>query len=713
MELLHHLNPAQHEAVTHQDGPLLIIAGAGSGKTRVLTTRIAWLISQRVEPENVLAITFTNKAAREMKSRIQTLVGDNARNIWVSTFHSMGNRILRRHIGRLGYETNFAIYDSDDSARLHKENVKELGMDDKKFTPRAVAAAISRLKNELKTPAQAEAAASGDYYQEQMARLYFLYERKLRQANALDFDDLQLKMVALFRDHPEVLRQYQEKFRYISVDEYQDTNRVQYTLVKMLAARHRNLCVVGDPDQSIYGWRGADMRNILDFEKDYPEARVITLIQNYRSTGHILKAANGVITRNQDRRDKELWTDREDGKQLKLYEGQDENHEAWFIASEIEAGMKKGRRYSDFAVLYRTNAQSRALEKTMKRQAIPYRIYGGVSFYARKEIKDILGYLAVLHNPRDLVNLRRVINVPKRGIGDATVEKVVEYARENELPVYEAVGATDNLASGPRNKLQAFFTMMESLREKVDRVPLTELVGEILENTGYMEALRAERTPESVSRIENLQEFLTETMNFDRHSEDKTLEGFLAETSLYTDMDSGDGSGDAVTLLTIHSAKGLEFPVVFVAGMEEEIFPHQRVQYSESELEEERRLCYVAITRGMEQVYLTRAWQRNMFGMTRCNPPSRFLDEIPKECLLGSFERDKEIQRQEDLERAGTPGSDPGAYLLGDRVVHAKFGEGVIVATEGRGPDTQLSIAFPGQGIKIFMAQFAPIRKVK
>ncbi len=714
MELIKQLNAAQQEAATHKDGPLLIVAGAGSGKTRVLTTRIAWLLKQGVRPEEILAITFTNKAAREMKERVRESVGKEAERVWVSTFHSMGNRILRSHIHRIGYDNNFAIYDSDDSLKLHKENVRELGLDEKKFTPRAVASGISKWKNDQKLPGQATLDA-GDFYEETVARLYQRYQEKLKRANALDFDDLQLLLVHLFREHPDVLEIYQKRFRYISVDEYQDTNRVQYTLVKLLAAGNRNLCVVGDPDQSIYGWRGADMKNILDFEKDYPDARVVTLAQNYRSCGLILDAANGVICHNRNRKEKDLWTDQDPGHKLQVYEGQDENHEAWFIANEIEKGVVKGRNYRDFAALYRTNVQSRALEKMMRRQAIPYRIYGGVSFYARREIKDMMAYLNVLNNPRDVIHLTRIINVPKRGIGAATVNRLVEYADEQGIAVYDALNRTEHLASGPRNKLNKFYAMMESFREQVDKVPLTRLVEDIMEKTGYVETLKEEKTTEAVNRIENLQELLTETRDFDLHSEETTLESFLAAVSLYTDMDTSNGDGDKVTLLTMHSAKGLEFPVVFVAGLEEGIFPHTRALNETDEMEEERRLCYVAITRGMERVYLTRAWQRNMYGMTKYNPASRFLEEIPEECLIGSFERNKE-QKSFDHEQSLQTTEEKAAaavFRLGDRVVHAKFGEGVIVNTEGSGLDMQLSIAFPGQGVKIFMSQYAPIRKAR
>ncbi len=712
MNLLENLNPAQKTAVEHIDGPLLILAGAGSGKTKVLTTRIAYMLEQGANPEEILAITFTNKAAREMKQRVEKLVGpEKGRRLFVSTFHSMGNRILRKHINKMGYDNNFAIYDRDDSLKLLKKVIKDLDLDPKKNTPRGMIAAISDLKNQFKTPKQALEEAT-EYHAEIVAKVYQIYAKQLKSANALDFDDLLVMLLRLLKEHDEVREYYANQFRYISVDEYQDTNYVQYLLVRLLAAKHRNLAVVGDPDQSIYGWRGADMQNILDFEKDYPDAKVITLDQNYRSTGCILRAANAVICNNMERKEKNLWTDKGEGVRLKVYEGQDENHEAWFIANEIEKCMQdEGRSYPDFAALYRTNAQSRAMEKAMIRQNIPYRIYGGTSFYSRKEIKDILAYLQVLNNPQDFVNLGRIINVPKRGIGVATVDKILAYATANQVSALEAVNLLDTVGSGPRNKLKAFYKMMMQFHEQVDKVPLTTLAEEILKDTGYLDALKQEGTTEAVNRIENLQEFLSETLEFDKYAEDKHLEEFLAATSLYTDLDASDASGEQVTLMTLHAAKGLEFPVVFLAGLEEGIFPHQRALYEESEMEEERRLCYVGITRGMEKVYITRAWQRNMYGMTKYNQPSRFIEEIPADCIKMSFERKKEQKKLKNLEQETASIGEISDFRLGDRVIHAKFGEGTVVKTDGAGPQMELSIAFPGQGIKIFIAEYAPVRR--
>jgi DNA helicase-2/ATP-dependent DNA helicase PcrA len=712
MNLFENLNPAQKTAVEHIDGPLLILAGAGSGKTKVLTTRIAYMLEKGANPEEILAITFTNKAAKEMKQRVEKLVGpEKGRKLFVSTFHSMGNRILRKHINKLGYDNNFAIYDRDDSLKLLKKVIKDLDLDPKKNTPRGMISAISDLKNQFKTPEQALDEAT-EYHAEIVAKIYQIYAKQLKSANALDFDDLLVMMLRLLKENDDVREYYANKFKYISVDEYQDTNYVQYLLVHLLAAKHRNLAVVGDPDQSIYGWRGADMQNILDFEKDYPDAKVITLDQNYRSTGCILRAANGVICNNMERKDKNLWTDKGEGVRLKVYEGQDESHEAWFIANEIEKSMHdEDRSYSDFAALYRTNAQSRALEKAMIRQNIPYRIYGGTSFYSRKEVKDVLAYLQVLNNPQDFVNLGRIINVPKRGIGVATVDKILAYATANDVSALDAVDLLDTVGSGPRNKLKAFYKMMMQFQEQVDKVPLTTLAEAILKDTGYIETLKQEGTTEAVNRIENLQEFLSETLEFDKYAEDKHLEEFLAATSLYTDLDTSDASGAKVTLMTLHAAKGLEFPVVFLAGLEEGIFPHQRALYEESEMEEERRLCYVGITRGMEKVFITRAWQRNMYGMTKYNQPSRFIEEIPEDCIKMSFERKKEQKKLKNLEQETASIGEISDFLLGDRVIHAKFGEGTVVKTEGAGAQMELSIAFPGQGIKIFIAEYAPVRR--
>lgn len=709
------LNKEQKRAVAQLEGPLLILAGAGSGKTKVLTSRIAHMLEEGIDPSHILAITFTNKAAREMKERIATMVGlDQARKLWVSTFHSMGNRILRRHIHKLGYENNFAIYDRDDSLKLLKKVIKAMDLDNKKYSPRAMLSAIGDHKNHFRLPKAALAGAM-DYYQEVVAKVYEDYSRRLKEAQALDFDDLLLVLLRLFKEEESVLDHYSQRFRYISVDEYQDTNHVQYLLVRLMAGRHRNLAVVGDPDQSIYGWRGANMDNILNFEKDYPEATIITLEQNYRSTAHILEAANQVIRNNLDRLDKNLWTDQEGGKKIQVYEGQDENHEAWYVTNEIEKQVEGGRSYKDFAVLYRTNAQSRAMEKAMIRQGLPYRIYGGLSFYARKEIKDILAYLHILNNPYDVVNLSRIINVPKRGIGVASLEKVLNYAQAKGIPALEAVSQVDTVGSGPRKKLEAFDQMVEGFKEEAQAGSLTSLAEKILEESGYIEALKEEGTTEAVNRIENLQEFLTETLEFDKQAEEKTLEAFLSATSLYTDLDAEEGSDNEVTLMTLHAAKGLEFPVVFLAGMEEGIFPHQRALYEDKEMEEERRLCYVGLTRGKEEVYITRAWQRTMYGMTKYNQASRFIEEMPAHCLISSFEREKEkeVQATPGYFAPGPTTQEVSDFRLGDRVIHAKFGEGTVVKTEGSGAKMELSLAFPGQGIKIFIAEYAPIRRAK
>jgi len=719
-EILAKLNPAQKQAVLHKEGPLLILAGAGSGKTRVLTSRVAYLIAQGVDPYRILAITFTNKAANEMKERLSIFLGEKAvEGLWVSTFHAACVRILRREIGALDYQSNFIIYDSDDQQTVMKNCLKELNLDEKKYTPRSVLAEISRAKNRFVLPEQYAKEAS-NYYEGIISDLYQLYQDKLKAANALDFDDLLVLTVKLFQENPLVLRYYQNKFQHILVDEYQDTNHVQYVLIKLLAEAHHNICVVGDPDQSIYGWRGADIQNILDFEDDYPEATVIKLEQNYRSTKTILAAANHVISHNLGRKKKELWTENQEGEPIICFMGQDELHEAEYIADEIyKAHTKESRPYRDFAVLYRTHAQSRPIEETFIRFGIPYEIYGGLKFYERKEIKDILAYLRVIANPGDRVSLTRIINVPKRGIGEATIAKVEAFANSNNCSMYEALSRASEISElSPRFKstLTKFIDLLENFKSKKDTISLTELVELILDTTGYLSELQNEKTTEAQTRIENLQEFLSVTSEFDRHSEEKTLDAFLAQIALVTDLDGYKEDQDVVVLMTLHTAKGLEFPVVFLAGMEETVFPHARAQLDETELEEERRLCYVGMTRAEEKLYLTRAWQRTIYGKTVYNQPSRFLDEIPEEFKTGT-ENQKKIKAQNTQSNLGwgkatfTPQQAALPFNLGDRVLHSKWGEGVIVKIAGSGEDTQLSIAFPAQGIKTVMAKYAPIRK--
>lgn len=758
MSLLEKLNPSQWEAVTKTEGPLLVLAGAGSGKTRVLTYRIAYLLEQGVSPYSILAITFTNKAANEMKERLADLIHAGSEHLWVCTFHAACVRILRREIDVLGYDSNFVIYDSADQQTLIKQCLKELNIDDKRFPPRAMAAGISEAKNKLWGPAEYEKRAF-DLYEQTVARVYELYQKKLRANNALDFDDLLVLTVKIFEEHPEVLEHYQHRFRYVLVDEYQDTNLAQYKLVNMLAQKHRNLCVVGDADQSIYGWRGADIRNILDFERDYPDARVIKLEQNYRSTKVILEAAHKVIKNNVGRKDTRLWTENDEGTPIEFFRARDEHQEAYFVADRIyRMHAEENKPYGDFAVLYRTNAQSRVVEDVFMKHNIPYIIVGGLKFYERKEIKDILAYLRVILNPADAVSLHRIVNVPRRGVGDTSVGKMTEYAREKGLSLFEAMmhaAEIPGLTGRAVNPVREFTKLIDEWRGRLGELSVTALVGEVLDRTGYMRELQAENTVEAETRMENIKEFLSVTKEFDKHSEEKSLEEFLAGISLVSDIDTYEDKSDAVVLMTMHSAKGLEFPVVFVVGMEEGVFPHSRSLQGSSDLEEERRLCYVAITRAMEKLYLTCAWERNMYGNTMFNPRSRFLEEIPAELLSGGGE---DAGPQQEYDRpgagrgyrtggnaggygrvvpfpasrsaeaaktalsqqlpansgAGTPpsGAAGGLFRLGDKVMHAKWGEGVVVSVKGQGEDAELSIAFPDQGIKNLIVKYAPIKKV-
>ncbi|WP_025699226.1 DNA helicase PcrA, partial [Paenibacillus durus] len=631
------LNPPQRQAVETTDGPLLIMAGAGSGKTRVLTHRIAWLIANRKAPPwAILAITFTNKAAREMQDRVSKLVGPEGRDIWVSTFHSMCVRILRKDIERIGFTSNFSILDSTDQLSVIRACMKELNIDTKKFEPKAVQSMISTAKNELVTPAQYEMKI-GDYFEGLVAKIYTMYQKKLKSNNSLDFDDLIMTTIQLFKEVPEVLDFYQRKFKYIHVDEYQDTNRAQYMLCRMLADSHHNICVVGDSDQSIYRWRGADISNILNFEEDYPEAKVILLEQNYRSTSNILNAANGVIALNTGRKPKKLWTDSEEGPKIKVYRADSEHDEGYFVSGEISKNVKKGNSYQDHAILYRTNAQSRVIEEILIKSDIPYQIVGGIKFYDRKEIKDLLAYLRLLSNPNDDISLTRVINVPKRGLGDTTVAKLTDAAAARGVSIFRVLETVDDLgfAGRTRNALVEFYDMILALHRMVEFLSVTELTEKVLEMSQYKLELQKENTIESRSRLENIDEFLSVTMEFEKNNEDKSLVSFLTDLALIADIDSmndsDDDRSDAVVLMTMHSAKGLEFPVVFIVGMEEGVFPHSRAFQDNDELEEERRLAYVGITRAEKQLFLSCARARTLFGRTTANPPSRFLDEIPEE----------------------------------------------------------------------------------
>ncbi|MHB8170205.1 MAG: DNA helicase PcrA [Thermincolia bacterium] len=723
------LNSAQQEAVKCIEGPLLILAGAGSGKTRVLTQRIAYLLHQGVDPRNILAITFTNKAAGEMKERVENLLGRDSRDIWVTTFHSSCVRILRQDISHLGYNRNFVIYDSSDAQTVVKECLKQLNIDEKQYPPRAMAAMISDAKNKLQTSEQYRRQAM-DYFSQRGAEVYQLYQSKLKQNNALDFDDLIMLTVRLFKEQPQTLGYYQQRFKYILVDEYQDTNHAQYTMVNLLAGHHRNLCVVGDADQSIYKFRGADIQNILDFEKDYPEVRVIKLEQNYRSTQRILDAANSVIKMNMGRKDKKLWTENGEGLPIVRFRSNDQREEIAFVADRIKKLMgreKKG--YKDFAVLYRTNAMSRAVEEVFMMARIPYTIIGGLKFYERKEIKDVLAYLRFILNPADSVSLKRIINVPKRGIGDTSFGKIADFALDRGITVYQAMGQVENipgLTARTTKPVKEFVALVEKLMEAVGQLTVTQLVDMVLKQSGYQAELELEKTVEAQTRLENLKELRTVSKEFDETAVEKSLEEFLAGISLKSDLDNLEEGDEAVVLMTLHSAKGLEFPVVFMVGMEEMIFPHSRSMMDEGELEEERRLCYVGITRARERLYMTHALQRTLYGNAQYNPASRFLEEIPEDLITFHDPLDgvaePAAKRGLSLVKGGhfvqpkaagvKEAVSPGHYALGDKVEHAKFGQGVIVSVKGSGDDAELSIAFPGAGVKMFIAKYAPLKKV-
>ena len=729
------LNMPQREAVECTEGPLLILAGAGSGKTRVLTTRIAYLIYEKqVAPWNILAITFTNKAAQEMRERIVALVGQTGEKVWASTFHSTCVRILRNEINYIGYDNNFVIYDESDQQTLLKMIIKELNLDEKKFPPKGAAARISTHKNELRTPSQAHFAAMGDYVDETYAEIYRVYQQRLKQNNAVDFDDLIMLTVELFQQNPDVLDRYQERFRYILVDEYQDTNMAQYVLVKLLAGKYQNLCVVGDDDQSIYQWRGADIRNILNFEEDYPNAVVIKLEENYRSTQRILDAAYHVVRHNEGRKDKRLWTEKSGGAMLASYSGYTEREEAWFIAQQVRSGLKDGRNYKDYAILCRATAQFRVIEETLIKENIPYHIYGGQKFYGRKEIKDIMAYLKIIANPADEVSAERAIMTPKRGLGDSSWMKLVQFAHDNNLTISDAMIQAEESGLSKKYALIAvqFGRLLETFRTLSDNMPVTELTKTILEESGYQQMLEAEKTVEAETRLENLKEFLSITTAFDSRedSESLTLSAFLAEVALFTDLDQLDEEEDAVTIMTMHGAKGLEFPVVFIAGMEENIFPHARAVHDlhESGMEEERRLCYVAITRAKEQVYFTRAGERMLYGRTAYNPMSRFLREIPAELIL---DMNREMPRKQQTSTSSGMGMPLSSlslgitqekvqdrapvstdYQLNDTIEHKKWGQGVIVGVSGSGEDLSIRVIFPEMGMKDLFVKYAPIKKV-
>ncbi|WP_164219101.1 DNA helicase PcrA [Virgibacillus sp. YIM 98842] len=732
-DLLKGLNKEQQKAVKHTEGPLLIMAGAGSGKTRVLTHRIAYLLSEKdVSARNVLAITFTNKAAREMKDRVRKLIGPESEYMWVSTFHSMCVRILRRDIDRIGYNRNFTILDSSDQLSVIKQVLKNLNIDKKQFDPRAMLGQISAAKNELITVEEYNKNV-GNFYERQVGQIYEAYQKILQKNQSLDFDDLIMQTIHLFKRVPEVLEYYQRRFQYIHVDEYQDTNHAQYILVGLLANRYQNLCVVGDSDQSIYRWRGADIANILSFEKDYPASKTIFLEQNYRSTKSILNAANHVIENNTSRKPKKLWTDNPEGKKIHYFQGATEQEEALFVVEKIQELTTENKfSPSEVAILYRTNAQSRAIEDTLVKANVPYQMVGGLKFYERKEIKDMLSYLRLITNPDDDLSFERVVNVPKRGIGKTSIERLQEYAAANDLSLHEAVQEID-FTGVPKKAAQAlaeFSELIESLAKQQEFLTATDMVEAVLSRTGYIEMLKNEQTLESQSRMENLEEFMTVTQDFEAAAEeDKTLVAFLTDLALIADIDRVEEETDdeKITLMTLHSAKGLEFPVVFLIGMEENIFPHNRSMFDEKEMEEERRLAYVGITRAEQELYLTHAKMRTLFGRTNMNPVSRFINEIPEELVEGleeantamfgtPFARPVEKMAAAPKRRAGriknTADSVDEIWAPGDKAKHKKWGTGTVVKVQGEGEATELDIAFPAPvGIKRVLAQLAPITK--
>lgn len=723
--LVKHMNTEQSEAVRTTEGPLLIMAGAGSGKTRVLTHRIAYLLDEKgVSPYNILAITFTNKAAKEMKERVQKLVGEEAEVIWMSTFHSMCVRILRRDADRIGIERNFTIIDPTDQKSVIKDVLKRENIDPKRYEPRMFISAISNLKNELKTPQDALESAN-DFYTQMVAKVYEGYQKQLIRNQALDFDDLIMTTIKLFERVPDVLDYYQNKFQYIHVDEYQDTNKAQYTLVNLIAQKFKNLCVVGDSDQSIYGWRGADIQNILSFEEDYPNARTIFLEQNYRSTKTILNAANEVIRNNTERKPKGLWTANANGEKIKYYEAFSERDESEYVVREIFKQQKKGRKLKDIAVLYRTNAQSRVLEETFLKSNVPYVMVGGQKFYDRKEIKDVLSYLRLIANSADDISLRRVINIPKRGIGPSSVDKIAAYATSNSISMFEALAEVDfiGLSKKVTQAASEFYQLINHLMQEQEFLEISEIVEEVLIKSGYRDMLEREQTLEARSRLENIDEFMSVPKDYEKNTplEEQSLINFLTDLSLVADVDEANLE-DGVTLMTMHSAKGLEYPVVFIIGMEESIFPHLRAIKSDDdhEMEEERRISYVAITRAEEELYLTHASSRTLFGRSQSNPRSRFLNEIPDDLLaLPERKQTTQIEQKRTAPKRGyskrtvVNNAKPSTseWNVGDKVTHKSWGEGMVSNVNVKNGSVELDIIFKSQGPKRLLAQFAPIEK--
>lgn len=735
--MLDKLNERQKEAVLATEGPVLVLAGAGSGKTTVLVNRIAYMISEKhIRPWNILAITFTNKAAREMKDRIERLLGDTAKDMWIGTFHSVCVRILRSCIDLLGYNRDFVIYDTADTKTVMKECLRELDIDEKSFPVRNVLSIISNAKNDLMDAATFENVYKSDYRMSIIAKIYYRYQTKLRKNNAVDFDDIILNTVKILSENPDVLSKYQDKFRYILVDEYQDTNNSQYLLINLLAQANRNLCVVGDDDQSIYKFRGANIGNILNFEDDYSDVQKITLDQNYRSTQNILDAANSVISNNKGRMGKSLWTSNGDGNRVYVYTGTNEYDEARYIARQIKKHFDEQGSFSDCAILYRTNAQSRVIEEMLMRESVPYKVLSGLRFYDRKEIKDIIAYLRVVYNPNDDVSLARIINEPKRKIGNATLEKARNIAREKETSLYDVISHADDYPEFKTaiKKLLSFSEIIQSLIKLKDTITIEELTGRILNDTGYMPALVMEDTTESKTRIENLGEFISVITEFEKNEETgNTLGEFLENISLVSDIDGYDENEDSAVLMTIHSAKGLEFPIVFLSGLEEGLFPGMRSMESDDDIEEERRLCYVAITRAKEQLYITKTISRTIHGKTMPTTASRFFKEIPVEYLEDKTTLQPKVAKvMQDLgvRNAAAPkkevymtkgfgssvkssgSTDYSKFKAGDAVEHRTFGRGEILKATPCGNDCILEIQFESIGFKRLMAAFAKVKKI-
>ena len=757
-KLLEGMNERQKEAVQHTQGPLLIMAGAGSGKTRVLTHRMAYILAEEeVHPWNILAITFTNKAAREMKERVSQLVGPQAEDMWVSTFHSMCVRILRRDIELLGYQRSFTICDPSEQQTAMKRILKKLDIDSEKYDYRMILNRISQAKNDLEDVEKFSEKYTG-YVEQIIAKCYREYQKELAKSMTLDFDDLIMLTVQLFQKHPETLQYYQQKFQYIHVDEYQDTNHAQYRLVTMLAKKFKNICVVGDADQSIYGWRGADMSNILEFEKDYQNAKVVLLEQNYRSTKTILQAANHVIENNVNRKVKKLWTENEEGQAITYYRAQSEQDEGRYVLSQIQSLLRDGYHYDDFAILYRTNAQSRVMEENLLKSNIPFRLVGGQRFFERLEIKDLLAYLRLIVNPQDDLSFRRIVNSPKRGIGATSLAKLSDFAEVYQFSLLEAsLQTTLSPLSGKAAKaLEKFATTIEELRKMQEFLSISEFVEQVIEKTGYLAALEQQHTMEADARIENIQEFISVAKQFEQdrleeESEDSPLLQFLTDLSLVSDVDSDDGDGRMVTLMTLHAAKGLEFPVVFIIGLEEGIFPSSRSIMEHDDVEEERRLAYVGITRAEQKLFLTNAYSRLLYGRTQTNRPSRFVLEIGEELFdskqqqsYGSTSRQTasfgsktsssgslfDKYREKSQATAYQPkvvqpssiqpvrkqivaANDGAVWKVGDKVMHKKWNVGTVVKVTGEGTNQEIDVAFAGMGIKRLLASFAPIERIE